>query len=364
VGSSSGSAERQAIELSLIAEDADWATDAALAISALPPDQQGVLSFCLVPDWCRIVHESLTYLRARTPALPLQLDYAHHIAACRHSVKLFDDSGRSAADLVDWFERVATSHRSAFQSLVRWHWVRLFALDLGISRMDDHLIMTTHVAPYRAGLQPDAIRDSAAAGQAMFDMAREAGAVLGDLVRALRSRTPVRRLDLSHLPAIFDVDYKGRRYFGKRFDPSIRLGLKEVLTAIEASANIGSNVLTATSSGHEEAVFRARLINAAHVVSTLKQLRDNFFSNVNASHIAPVHDLLSGEHVDLIASPEVRRLRNVSMHYGIDPGAAVIDTSRPMWGLVESLVPGQDLASLSQTVSHVLRQVADCLAVW
>jgi len=64
-------------------------------------------------------------------------------------------------NLVDWFERVATSHRSSFQSLVRWRWVRLFASDLGISRMDDYRIMTTHVAQYRAGLQPDAIRDSA-----------------------------------------------------------------------------------------------------------------------------------------------------------------------------------------------------------
>jgi len=27
--------------------------------------------------------------------------------------------------------------------------------------MDDYRIMTTHVAQYRAGLQPDAIRDSA-----------------------------------------------------------------------------------------------------------------------------------------------------------------------------------------------------------
>lgn len=363
MGSSSRSARHQAIELSLIAEDADWATDIALAIKALPRDQVGVLAFCLVPDWCRIVHESLTYLHPRAPTLPLQLDHVHHIAACRHSVKLFDDSGRSAADLVDWFERVATSHRSAFQDLVRWRWVRIFASDLGVARMDGHLIMTTHVAPYRAGLQPDAIRDSAATGQAMFDMAHEAGAVLGDLVRALCSRTPVRQLDLSRLPAIVNVDYKGHQYFGKRFDPTIRLGLKEVLTAIEASANIAGTVLAATSSDHEAAVFRARLITAAHVISTLRQLRDNFFSTGNALRIEPMHDLLSGEHVDLIASPEVRRLRNVSMHYGIDPGT-IIDTSRPMWGLIESLVPGQDLASLSQTVSHVLRQVADCLSSW
>lgn len=363
MGSSSRSAKYQAIELSLIAEDADWATDAALAINALSRDHLGVLSFCLVPDWCRIVHESLTYLRPKAPTLPLQLDYVHHIAACRHSVKLFDDSGRSAADLVDWFERVATSHRSAFQDLVRWRWVRPFASDLGVARMDGHLIMTTHVAPYRAGLQPDAIRDSAAAGRAMFDMAHEAGAVLGDLVRALHSRTPVRRLDLSHLPAISNVDYKGRRYFGNRFDPSIRLGLKEVLTAIEASANIAGTVLATTSPGHEAAVFRARLITAAHVISTLRQLRDNFLSTVDVSRIEPMRALLSGEHVDLIASREVRRLRNVSMHYGIDPGV-IIDTSRPMWGLIESLVPGEDLASLSQTVCHVLRQVADCLASW
>lgn len=223
--------------------------------------------------------------------------------------------------------------------------------------------MTTHVAPYRAGLQPDAIRDSAATGQAMFDVAHEAGVVLGDLVRGVCSRTPVRRLDLSHLPAIFNVDYKGRRYFGKRFDPSIRLGLKEVLTAIEASANIAGIVLAAMSSGHETAVFRARLIAAAHVISMLRQLRDNFFSTVNALRIEPMHDLLSGEHVDLIASPEVRRLRNVFIHYGIDP-EAIIDTSRPMWGLAESLAPGQDLTSLAQTVSHVLRQVADCLSTW
>jgi len=116
-------------------------------------------------------------------------------------------------------------------------------------------------------------------------------------------------------------------------------------------------VLPVISKGHEEAVFRARVVSAYHCLSALRQVCDSYATRASP-HLARLRAVLSGAPAQRLLSRNGKRVRNRCVHYPIEDKSLVPDFSKPMYGLVEAVFPGQTYETFGDDVDDVLSSSA------
>jgi hypothetical protein len=355
------------VELALIAEDAVWAVDSVRALSVLSGRDPSLAAFCIYPHLARIVHEAVRYLARVYPELAahLTLEYRVQIEAARHSVKLFDDNQRGFDGVTEWFESEnANAQRDAFIGNARWRWLRRFETDMGQYYLDDSLVMTNHVATYHIALPLAALADKGLQRDFSSGASFNLGQVLGTLADGLGGQDRSSTLSISSLGNLRTRDVRTEHYLRRRFDPAFSGGVKLALTAMQCSLNSITKVLALTELGHEAAMFRVRLVTLSHVLSALDEVRTRFGHVVNRESTAHLDALLGGPVAQMVRARPCRALRNVSVHYGVDPSWSGLDPRLPMCGLVEALVPQCWFEQLRSDLRELTVRAATTLNAW
>jgi hypothetical protein len=171
-------------------------------------------------------------------------------------------------------------------------------------------------------------------------------------------------LNLTAIRGISDRNYRTDRYLDHRFDPEFSNGVKGAMLAMECSANAEDLIVEATAPGHDEAVFRSRLIVAMHLLSALREVHTQFHDNDRSTGLAQIASVLDDPVAVLLVGQGPRQLRNVAMHYGVDPSTPGLHDQLPMSGLVETFIPTTTFGDLNHGLHKLIRRIADLLSEW
>lgn len=350
----------------MLAQDARWIADALLSGHAA----SGWLPPVLMGHGARIVYEGSLALQSSDPAVGMpqiadELTARHGavIERARHAGKLLDDTKRSFEDLEQEMAAFYAAHRTEFTSdvprLFRW-----LADDLGICRGPNGWILFSTIAgQFRLGLPPD-VR-LADAGPIMFEVARELGQSLGPLATADGQEADLSpTIDYTALGELEDDDRKAVEYLAERYDPTFNFEAKLLLLMVEGEIGMTHVVLPATESGHEEAVFRARTVSTYHAARALDELLARHPDAVS-SGARSARELLAGPELRAwLDSRGIRQVRNRCMHYEIRDRSLTLDSSAPMFGIVEALNPGLSFDEFDQRTREVARRLVEVLHDW
>ena len=132
---------------------------------------------------------------------------------------------------------------------------------------------------------------------------------------------------------------------------------------MQCRLNSVTKVLVHTEVGHEAALFRIRLVTLSHVLSALSEIQQRYGDAMSSPSLATLEQVLA-DPVARTVLESCRSLRNVSMHYGVDPSWAGLDLQLPMAGLVETLVPGSSLSQLSEDLRNLTARVSAVFNAW
>ena len=77
-----------------------------------------------------------------------------------------------------------------------------------------------------------------------------------------------------------------------------------------------------------------------------------------------MNTLLADSSVEALLSSPGKMVRNRCMHYEINDPRVAIDPSLPMFGIVESVFPGESWSSVNNKVTLVIDRVATLLCDW
>lgn len=365
----SSSEVQQLVELRMIVEDAWWIVDTALSLQSAPEREASVVARCLYPHFARVVYESDRYLTRLDPSIADQLidqQYRPQIEAARHSTKLFDDTKRGLADLVLWFDSASTTHRDRFGGSILAQ--LLGGADLAVSTLDRKLVTTSLVANFCLGVTPEELLTSDSQQELMLGMSAVLGQFAGGVVRAFSGGdVPDPTLDLGHIGVAStqaEEDVRAADYYSQRYESTFPDGLKAALTAMESSAQSAISILAATELGHEDTVFRARLVVASHLVSSLQKLVAEYAQWISDRAMKQITDLLDGEAAMRVKQRRTRAVRNIAMHYDLARPFSGLDVAQPMSRLVESLVPSTSYEQLSVDALTVCERSALLLREW
>jgi hypothetical protein len=357
-----GSAARR-----MIAEDARWAMDLVLSARRLP-ELSPYVALTLGHHFVRIAYEGAATLRSPNPHVGIPrlvalLDdtFASVTKQGRHVAKLLDDDKKSYECLLAALDRIINEHRSTFTGNGGW-WARWLGSDLGLYLADGRLLGASWPTAYRLGVSVET--DGTIAGHDLQAVTEEWGGTLAVLgAAALDGTEPTATLDLGGVPAIVGKDKRSDRYLRRRFEDEFPDALKLLLLAIEGEMNTLTTVAPHSEPGHELAVFRARTIALYHSLTALAQIADRY-DFVKSSGMSALRILLADGAIDALLSPPGKMVRNRCMHYEIWDPRVAIDPTLPMFGIVESVFPGESWVNFNNRVTRVIQQVATLLHDW
>jgi hypothetical protein len=352
----------------MIIEDAWWMVDTGLSLRSLSEREAAVAVLCLYPHFARIVYESDRCLTRLDPSIGSKLidqQYRPQLEAARHSTKLFDDTKRGLAGLVDWFDRATREHQDRFRGNVL---ARMFRnSDLAVATFDQKLVTTSLVSNLCLGANPSDLLSAGTQRELTFGSSTALGAFASGVVRAFTGATPQPTLDLANIGSVSteaEENVLMTEYFSRRYEAEFPVGLKAALTAVESSAQTAASVLSVTGPGHEDTVFRARLIVASHLVSSLRKLLREHTQSVSKEVRELISELLQSKAAKLVVQRGTRSLRNIAMHYELTRPISGLDVNRPMSGLVEALVSTTTYDQLSAVVLMLCDEAALLLREW
>lgn len=343
----------------LIADDCAWIAE---AVSALRERGNGHVAFVLLPQIMRIVYEGYRYLRQAAPAFPELLSGPNYavMQQARLSTKLLEvRDGYNA--LADFFEESATEHHKRFIGMVLRP-LRRWARDLGLYYTDGHLVATTQTMVFWSGLGPEAINDDSAIRN-LRRVAEDAGGVVAWLMGFCGQVPPP---DLPRLPdALLEMrDVVNSEYLSERFENHLPAPVKGVLVAIEAAINSAIYLYPTVVPHRGDAVFRMQVITVAHVIDSLREVRDRHVAHPTTPAEMRLTSLLDAASGGPLNTREFRFLRNTCMHYGLRVRTGDLDLNHPMRGLVEVTMPGLAYDDVRAAVERKLRDASDLLAAW
>ena len=343
----------------MIADDCTWIAE---AVSALRGHDNGHVAFVLLPQMMRIVYEGYRYLRQTAPAFPELLSGPNYevMQQARLSTKLLEVRD-GYTKLADFFEESSIEHHKRFMGRVLRP-LRRWARDLGLYYADGHLVATTQTMVFWSGLGPEAVNDDSAIWN-LRRLAEHAGEIVSWLLGFCGQVPP------PDLPPLTDdllrmSDAVNSAYLGERFGPQLPSPAKGVLVAIEAATNSAIHLLPAIVPNRGEAMFRMQVITVAHVINSLREVRDRHITHATSPaelHLQELLDALAG---GPLATREFRFLRNTCMHYGVRASTSDLDPSHPMQGLVEIMMPGSTYDDVRANVELALQDVSGLLARW
>jgi hypothetical protein len=358
---------RGAAARAMLAQDARWVGDAWLS----GREVSGWLSVMFMGHGARIVYEGSLALRSADPAVgvpnianELTARHGEVVGRSRHAGKLLDDTKKSFEDLEQELAGFYVAHHAEFTGSLRWFVRWLKVNDLGICRDPNGLILFSTIAgQFRLGLPSEVRLDEA--GPIMFEVARELGQALSLLVHADGQALEVEAsVDYGPVGNLIDDDRRAVEYLEERYDPAFTFETKLLLLMVEGEIGMTHVVLPATEAGHEEAVFRARIVSTYHAVRAVDELLGRH-PDAWSKGARAARDLLSDADVrGWLGSPGIRQVRNRCMHYEIRDKALVLDPSAPMFGIVEALNPGLSFEDVDRQTGEIARRLVEVLHGW
>jgi hypothetical protein len=351
----------------MVAEDARWAMDLVLSAQRLP-EFSPYLALTLGHHFVRIAYEGAATLRSRIRMLA-----SRDSPTCwttpspqsqnegRHVTKLLDDDKKSYERVLDELDQVITEHRSTFTGNAAW-WARWLESDLGLYVAEGRLLGASWPTAYRLGVSVET--DGTIAGHDLQAVTEEWGGTLAVLgAAALDGIEPTPTLDLGGVPPIVGRDTRSDRYLRRRFEDQFPDALKVLLLAIEGEMNTLTTIVSHSEPGHELPVFRARTIALYHSLTALSRIADRY-DFVKSKGMSALGILLADGAVEALLSSPGKVVRNRCMHYEIKDLRVAIDPSLPMFGIVESVFPGESWVSFNDKIMGVIDHVATLLRDW
>lgn len=354
----SASNARVQASYAMATQDGVWASRLVASTQAAAPAARGYLSLLSIHHIIRIVHEVRRLLCAPEPfgkpahAARLSQGLVDDWTARTRS-KLLDDKKKTGAQI---FSQVDTANQDAYDYFLRprFRFLRPFAKDLGIVRVNGTVAASTTGISYRSTVAPDT------AGSDM--RARSSG--WGNDIRVLLDAnpnltSPIEGLfDFSGL-SVNSTDYKSKDFFADRYG-ALTSSQKLTLLLIEGDVNTSLHYLPQTEVGSPEPVFRMRLADLVHDLSTLSKMADAS----QPGEFAPVLPILRSDAAQHLIGPKGRMVRNLAVHYAITDPTVHPRPDRPMFGLVEAVYPGMTWEHLNADILEVTQQLSTALAEW
>lgn len=253
--------------------------------------------------------------------------------------------------------------RSDFLGNARFKWALRFEADLGMFCRKGLTLAISPTVAYRMGEPPTT--STAALGQNAKSVSQAHGQALAVLAEAAgQAFKAVATLPLTELGYLSRRDRLSSKYLPTRYDPTYPEGVKLVLLHVEGDLNTTSLVLPATAAGHDDAVFRARVVATYHAVSALAQV-NAAYPQTKSPFVSRLQALLSSPERQRLYSSHGRQVRNRCMHYEIRGALpTVLDPKKPMNGIVEALPNGRPFVDYRSDVDAVLDEATRLVNVW
>ncbi len=347
----------------MLAQDARWISDCMLSASGTA-GVNGILPMLLLGHAARIAYEGSRLITSPEPwhgvpvlAELLRNEHAETIARARHASKLLDDNKKDLDDLIGEMDAYRATHRVAYSGNAVW-FARWLEPDLGMYILDGRVLGATIPLQYRFGLP--ATISVPEMGQIMYRTAAELGGTL--VVMSAAAGDPPwaeATIDYQPMAEIRSVDRRLSRYVVGRYDDAMTIGMKLLLLMLEGEIATARAVLPLAADTHPDAVFRARLIAMTHVIRGLELIAARWTSGGSAARAFG-----DSEQAQLLLGPGMRKVRNLSMHYGIRDGDVDIDPTRPMFGLVEHFCAGFSFKDIDEVLGQAIDRAADLLVSW
>lgn len=345
----------------MVAEDARWVQDVVLSTKG--SDAGASAALLLGHHFVRIAYEGSLTLRSEWPFVGVP-QLASHLtgqfeaitARARHMSKLLDDKKKSQQEVLDEIGTTLKVNRRVFlekvHPLIRW-----CATDLGMYSIDGRIVGTTVPMSYRLGLDVSSQRTMFE--EAISEVTHEWGATMAVLGSADLVLPAEPSLDLGSF-TISDQDVRSSKYLAGRYDPVLKEQEKLLVLMIEGDLNCNETYLPTASRGHEQAAFRLRVVSLFHSLRAVKSL----VARCTSDGARQVQSVLEDAPTRRLLSRSGAQVRNRCVHYPITDKRVAIDPALPMFGIVESVFPGETFESLDSTVNAVTARMAEALSSW
>ena len=345
----------------MVAEDATWVAEAFLSSRDSP--LRGLTAFAFAGFAARVVYEGSAMLRSRDPhvgipklAAQIAGQGQEIVGRARHASKLLDDRQKSFELLGDELLTFMNAQRSQFLGnavpFARW-----LESDVGIYTVRSRLIAATATAQFRLGLS--AGLPVGEAGQAAYDVAHSQGSTLALLGMSdgseFRPEVNKNYINLSDVDSF--VVRSAKRI--KRMYSSLGEPAAIMLLLVESEVGAAAELLPLAEENHRDSVFRARMVSLFHC---LRAIRDVLVRNPDAG--GPVVERLKRVLDDpvavrILSDQSFERLRDRCMHYEIRDPRFDPDHNRPMFGIVEYLLPGSSFEEVERDTRRLVVDFAD-----
>ncbi|MFD9593039.1 hypothetical protein ACFWA9_09815 [Kitasatospora sp. NPDC059973] len=327
-----------------------------------------ILGLCMVPYISLCVHESQKKLGIVMPHPNSELSATASsiVARSRHSLKLFEDSGRGGIHgLLSYFHNEAfPAHFSKFRGKHSLSLARLFGHDLGISYFDGKLISTSCSSTLFLGMP---LEISLRQGVEIGAIYKEYGSYLGGLGARLDTGPASYAIGLN--PGSFTSrDDRIAIFYSRGFNEDGTLALNAALTVFRGLLNFADRVIC---HGHsplalEYAPFKMRYITLYHVLSSLRLLRNDPIFPLSDISKGFLDNILSTNGARTVMSGSGRPFRNSLIHYDLDSRIrpSEIDFDEPLFGLVHACFQLHNFASFSTLVDQCIKETAAQIDTW
>ena len=326
----------------MLAEDARWSVD--LIQSSAESPLQGLIGLTFARHFVRVIHEGRAMLASHERPSGW-LDIAAHLGSAhpevesrvRNALKLVDDTSKHMEGVLAGLTRTLDHHRDSLRRRARPSWIRPLATDLGVSRVNGTAVLATVPAGFLLGLDDPDVAEMH--GVSIETLTFEWGGNLLWLAVALEPKMPtLGSLGLGNI-RIDTSDYHADTYLRKRFGDGLSTGLGLLLLGVEAEAGVVSALGPLVCEGHAGTAFRLRVITAFHTAGALRAISEHpGTTHLVRQELLPV---LTAEYTLRILSRGGVLVRHRCVHYLANDPTVEFDFARPMFGIVESVFPGQ-----------------------
>ena len=368
---SPGAKGKSAVEKRLL--DNDLAFCARFGADVMnDPNRSPIPLLCFVNHLSLMVYESARRLRHLNATAVLDR-HPDSLARSRHSIKIFDDTKRSVADIVAYFDStIVATHKAYFMSRPRFRWARRWVTDIGLFHYAGALVGTTHVINYNLGIEPSLLYTDSAEDQAT--LTRSFGQMFGEYIAALVPDVGRYGPGASWLSAV-DArrfgsldDRRSWEYYRASFASAGRQGLAPTLSLLQCALNTVDVFLSPDdlSPLEVETAFKLRYITLYHVASSIRQLSSLQDPRVDEDTVARGRELAALPHVQQMLAPKARPLRNTLVHYSPDSRIeeSQLDPDQPIGGLANVFSPGLTFRELDDLTTHAVSRAASFLNTW
>ncbi|MEQ3551753.1 hypothetical protein WIS52_14865 [Pseudonocardia nematodicida] len=320
----------------------------------------GIIMPAIAPFLSLFVHESAAKLRSIEGSnfVELTQEVANIVKESRHSLKYFDDSKKSVAELLAYMDEVVVpAHREKFLGNAWLPWARRFESDLGIYSYNGLPIANTHgismsmgltVIEIVGGVRERVVEVATAQGEYFSRI----GATFDNAARSFATEMDPALLK-SH-------DRRSEKVYGRAF-ASFEPNATAFLINHACVVNLMREVLRLDrDSSSVNTVMKLRYLTLYQVARSLEiVLNDSRFSDIDSKWRPLALKTISSWPFREVISEDARPLRNTLMHYGLDSriSAENLDLSRRLYGLPGACLGGMGFDEFAGLVDESLLQL-------